>query len=155
MNQILLAILVSIAPIACLAQQNSQQRALADTQQQWMDSYNQRDAKKLAGIESDDFRIVFGDGREETKSEQIAQMSKPLPKGTQYSISLEKSEFRLYGTAAVVTAAVVTGVVVEKGKVPNAKGVFEPFESRSRYTDTWIFRNGRWQVVASHLSELK
>jgi hypothetical protein len=28
-------------------------------------------------------------------------------------------------------------------------------KEEQRYTDTWVRRNGRWQVVASHLSNAK
>jgi len=28
-------------------------------------------------------------------------------------------------------------------------------KEEQRYTDTWVKRNGRWQVVASHLSNAK
>lgn len=42
-------------------------------------------------------------------------------------------------------AAIVTGILVTKGK--NRKG--EAFENRYRYTDTWLYRDGRWQVIAA------
>ena len=41
--------------------------------------------------------------------------------------------------------AIVTGILVTKGK--NKKG--ESFENRYRYTDTWLYRDGRWQVIAA------
>jgi ketosteroid isomerase-like protein len=40
--------------------------------------------------------------------------------------------------------AVVTGVLVLRGRGKDA-----PFTRRYRYTDTWMFRDGRWQVVAA------
>jgi hypothetical protein len=40
---------------------------------------------------------------------------------------------------------VVTGVYRETGTNKGKKYVI-----RSRYTDTWIRRNGTWQCVASH-----
>lgn len=41
--------------------------------------------------------------------------------------------------------AVVTGILITRGK--NKKG--EPFENRYRYTDTWLYRDGKWQVIAA------
>jgi len=41
-------------------------------------------------------------------------------------------------------AAVVTGILVIKGK---SKG--KPFTNRYRYTDTWFYRNGKWQAIAA------
>ncbi len=40
--------------------------------------------------------------------------------------------------------AVVTGILVLRGR-----GTGGPFTRRYRYTDTWMFRDGRWQVVAA------
>lgn len=41
-------------------------------------------------------------------------------------------------------AAVVTGILVIKGR---SKG--KPFTNRYRFTDTWLFRNGKWQAIAA------
>jgi hypothetical protein len=40
--------------------------------------------------------------------------------------------------------AIVTGVLVVKGTGKKGK-----FTNRYRYTDTWLFRNGRWQAIAA------
>ena len=39
---------------------------------------------------------------------------------------------------------VVTGVLVVKGR--NKKG---EFTHRYRFTDTWLYRNGKWQIIAA------
>jgi ketosteroid isomerase-like protein len=129
--------------------ENHEQAVLA-AQRQWIDSYNHRDEKTLAAIEADDFSITFGDGRVQKKPDQLTLLRKVFPHGAEYEIVVEASEVRVYGGAAVVS-----GVVNERGKLPNEQGVDRPFSQRSRYTDTWIWLNGRWRVVASHLSELK
>ena len=41
--------------------------------------------------------------------------------------------------------AVVTGVLVTRGR--NKQG--KQFTNRYRFTDTWLYRNGRWQVIAA------
>ena len=43
------------------------------------------------------------------------------------------------------TTAIVTGWLVVRGHGP--KG---PFSRRYRFTDTWVRRNQRWQIVAAH-----
>lgn len=125
-------------------------QAVLAAQRQWLDGYNRRDAKILASIEAEDFRISFGDGRIETKADQLANIRKDLPVGARYAIAVETTEVRLYGKVAVLT-----GIVVEKGAFPDNLGALKTFAQRSRYTDTWIFRKGQWHVVASHLSDLK
>jgi hypothetical protein len=39
----------------------------------------------------------------------------------------------------------------------HTKGTYEgkPYEHIGRFTDTWVFTEGRWQCVASHTSLLK
>jgi hypothetical protein len=129
---------------------DSPEQAVLAAQHRWIDSYNHRDESALSAIEADEFRVTFGDGRVQKKRDQVALLRKPLPRGAEYEIAVEASEVHVYGKAAVVT-----GVVAERGKLPNEQGVGQPFIQRSRYTDTWILRNGWWRVVASHLSELK
>ena len=139
----LLAALTMSTPVAA----ESRQQTVLAAQLQWLTGYNHRDEKTLAIIEADDFRVVIGDGRVQSKADQLVKIRKAPPKGATYEIAVESTEVRLYGNTAVLT-----GIVVEKGTVPHA---CMPFLSRSRYTDTWILRSGRWQVVSSHLSELK
>ncbi len=45
------------------------------------------------------------------------------------------------------TTAVVTGWLVVRGRGPGGGG---SFERRYRYTDTWMKRGGRWQIVGAH-----
>jgi ketosteroid isomerase-like protein len=62
----------------------------------------------------------------------------------------DKSTYELVETSGMAArvegnAAIVTGVFHVKGR----DGQDRPFERRSRYTDVWIKRDGRWQVWAS------
>jgi ketosteroid isomerase-like protein len=43
------------------------------------------------------------------------------------------------------TTAAVTGWLIVRGR-----GTGGPFDRRYRFTDTWVRRGGRWQVVAAH-----
>jgi hypothetical protein len=47
-------------------------------------------------------------------------------------------------------AAVVAGVY-------HAKGLYKgkPFDHYGRFTDTWVYLNGKWLCVATHTSALK
>jgi hypothetical protein len=57
----------------------------------------------------------------------------------------EDVRVRFYGDTAIVTGRLVT-----KAKV----GVQEIAGFTSRFTDTWVRRQGRWQVVARHYSRV-
>lgn len=43
------------------------------------------------------------------------------------------------------TTAIVTGWLLAKGRGPDGA-----FDRRYRYTDTWVYRWGRWRIVAAH-----
>ncbi len=47
-------------------------------------------------------------------------------------------------------SAVVVGAYRTKGSYQG-----KPYEHVGRFTDTWVFLDGRWQCVASHTSLLK
>ena len=57
----------------------------------------------------------------------------------QEQINNDGMAVHIFGNAAVVTG-VYRDKGVEKGK---------PFLRRGRFTDTWVYRNGAWQCVAS------
>src|SRR5258708_5598681 len=124
-----------LVSITFLFAAGKQQHAVLAAQHQWIDAYNRRDDKALAGIESDDFRIVFGDGRVQNKADQMINVLKALPNGATYQIAVETTEVRLFSKTAVLT-----GIVIEKGLLPDEQGVKQPFSQRSRYTDVWIMQ---------------
>jgi ketosteroid isomerase-like protein len=140
--------LIAAFTISCIFAADNQ--AVLAAQRQWLDGYNRRDASVLAAIEADDFRVVFGDGRIQTKTDQLTNIQRALPAGATYEIAVESTDVRLYGKVAVLS-----GIVVEKGSFPDEKGAAKIFSQRSLYTDTWIFKKGHWRVVSSHLSDLK
>jgi hypothetical protein len=70
-----------------------------------------------------------------------------LQSGEQKIVALKKQAL----AASIPTnTAVVTGTY-------HTKGIFgtKPYEHFGRFTDTWIFQDGKWFCVASHSSLLK
>ena len=59
---------------------------------------------------------------------------------TAESAANEDMKAHVYGNTAVVT-----GWLIVKGR-----GKDGAFNRRYRYTDTWVNRGGRWQVIAAH-----
>jgi len=119
----------------------TQVRAL---EREWLDAYESRDAKAMKRIVADDFVILFPDGKSQSKADILAQLegglasSRPSPK-----FHTEDVLARGYGDTVVLTGKVITTMQRKDG--PASTSVM-------RYTDTYVRRNGRWQVVASHLS---
>ncbi|HVF87578.1 MAG TPA: nuclear transport factor 2 family protein [Pyrinomonadaceae bacterium] len=151
MSYICIFILVTLAlPFSALQISESQTRQGNEAEQEvrrleraWLDAYEQHDAKAMDTIVADDFVITFPDGSMQTKSQILDSIKAPRNRA---SLSLkfytEDVRARVYGETVILTGRVVTEYPREGKTV----------KEQSRYTDTYIKRQGRWQVVASHLS---
>jgi ketosteroid isomerase-like protein len=106
----------------------------------WNTAYQQRDVAAMSSILADDFIITVEDGNTYSKSGYIAHAGDTR---TKVEVSeLLDMKVRLHGNTAVVTGQ-YHEVGTEKGK---------RYEYHDRLTDTWMFLDGRWQVIASHYS---
>jgi uncharacterized protein (TIGR02246 family) len=121
------------------------ERAVRALERSWLDAYEQLDTLAMARIVGDDFLITFPDGSTQTKPHIIASLraalGRPTPPATRFRT--EEVAARTYGGHTVVLSGVVVTIGQRDGKTT---------EERSRYTDTYVKRGSRWQVVASHLS---
>lgn len=109
----------------------------------WLDAYEQLDAKAMDAIVADDFTITFPDGSLQTKPQIMEMIKRPRdPARPPLKFYTEDVRARVYGDTVILLGRVVTEYVRD-GK---------PVKEASRYTDTYVKRAGRWQVVASHLS---
>lgn len=118
------------------AAQRAERRAeVLALERAWLDAYQTRDAAVMDAIVGEEFIITYPDGRARTKADVMAQISGdgPAPR-----FSTEEVQDRQFGDTVILTGTLVTET--DGGR------------RRSRYTDTWVRRAGRWQVVASHLS---
>jgi len=115
------------------------EQELRKLERDWLDA----DAEAVERIEADDFTITYGDGTVRDKAQYIDMVRHGTrnPNASQWT---EDSKVRVYGDTAVIT-----GRYIYKVRDKDKETV-----SESRYTDTYIRKNGRWQVVASHLSNI-
>ncbi len=103
--------------------------------------------KNRAGLErllADEYMFTDEAGKTRNKAEDVAQM-------TSSDLVIESNEIsdqkvRVIGN----NAAVETGMFKVKG---THKG--KSFDKAGRYTTTWVWRGGRWQVAADHTSDIK
>jgi hypothetical protein len=60
-------------------------------------------------------------------------------------MSIQNVDVEMYTSTAVVTGDY------------NTKGLYggKPYEHFGRFTDTWVFQDGKWLCVASHSSLVK
>ena len=109
----------------------------------WLDAYEQHDTKAMDAIVADDFTITFPNGGMQTKPQIMAAIKSPRAAGgPTMKFRTEQVQPRAYGDVVILVGIVITEYQRD------GKTVSE----RQRYTDTYVKRNGRWQVVASHLS---
>lgn len=121
------------------------EKELLMLEREWLDAYLKADAAAMARIEADDFTITYPNGEVVTKAQEAERIkaSKPRTDGS-LELSTEGTLVRFYGDTAVLT-----GIFIQKEKMKADERI-----TRERYTDVWVKRNGRWQVVASQLTKI-
>ncbi len=135
--------------VAPSTQAGSVEQELLKLERDWLDAYTKRDVAAMERIEADDFMITFTDGAMKTKADEIASLKGPAPAGTPPIFMTADTKVRVYGDTAVLT-----GKVMIKGTYGEGSKKGEEYNLQYRYTDVYVKRNGRWQVVAAHLTGL-
>ena len=103
-----------------------------------------QDAAAIEQLLADEYMFTNEEGKVKNKAEDIADYKKGETKMELAEISDQK--VRVIGNGA----AIETGTFHIKG---TNKG--KAFDSTERYTTVWIWRGGRWQVAADHVSQVK
>jgi ketosteroid isomerase-like protein len=111
-------------------------QALKDLEREWNEAFKERNAQALNRILANDFIFTDDDGKVYNKSQYIAAVTQVI-KVESYDI--DDITTQVYGDTGIV-AGRWTGKLTVDGKA--ASGAF-------RFTDTFVKRQGRWQVVAS------
>lgn len=109
----------------------------------WNQAQLIRDANAVASMIGDRFINTEYDGEVSNRGKFLADFADPQFKPSLMNIQDVKVE--MYPNTAVVTG------------IYHTKGVYgtKPYEHFGRFTDTWIFQDGKWLCVASHTSLLK
>jgi ketosteroid isomerase-like protein len=134
-----LSLFVSVFLVAgsCRDNQKNDEAYILDCEAKWAESVATNDASILEKILSDDFIWIL-DGKRLDKKQAIAD-AKSGP-GDFVSDHLNKSEVVFYGDAAVAHG-IETWTRKRKDN--------SQFQGQFIWTDTWIKRNGNWQIVAA------
>ena len=131
------------------AQQSNRSKAEEEViklERQWLDAYEQNNPEEMDRIVADDFTITFPNGGIQTKPQLMAMIKAPRrTSAPRMRFHTEDVRSRAYGDTVILIGKVITEYERD-GK---------PVKEASRYTDTYVRRNGRWQVVASHLSNVE
>ena len=113
------------------------EQVIAKLEQEWVDIIMKNDIAGYDRIEADDYIFIASDGRISNKAQDLADAKANAYKPTKLTISNLK--VRVYGETAVGT-----GTSDEQGTY---KG--KDTSGHYLYTDVWVKRNGKWQVVST------
>ena len=145
--QTLIAIICTLM-LAQTTQPQTQTKAEEEVralERQWLDAYEKHDSQAMTKIVADDFIITFPNGTMQSKPQLLQMIANPNPTSAKMHFYTEDVKSRAYGDTVILMGRVVTEYERDGKKV----------KEQSRYTDTYVKRNGRWQVVASHLSNVE
>ncbi len=134
----LAALLFSTAPFPQDKSVSADEIQIKQLERAWNQAEAKQEVKEVSALLADTLAYTDYDGSFMNKSEYMKWVAAPEQKADH--LYDEGSSVQVYGDAAVVT-----GIYRESG---TNKG--KPYVIRSRYTDTWIKRNGVWLCVASH-----
>jgi ketosteroid isomerase-like protein len=121
------------------AQEDTQKDAehyIVESERQWAVSVASGDTKAIEEFLADDFKGVDTDGTFYDKTKAISDTRAGA--ADYVSNHLNKATVRFYGDAAVA-----------QGSESWERRTGTPRHGRYVWTDTWIKRNGKWQIVAA------
>ena len=155
MKHVLLSVLLTIvAASAALAQSESKaapskrsvERQLIELERQLSDALVREDAAVLGRLWSNDLVFTFPNGKVSNKAQRLAGQ-KPAAQASQSESETSTDEVKvyLYGNTAVVTV-----LSTWRGKANN-----QEYSSQFQATHVWVKQEGRWQLVAAHVSSVK
>jgi hypothetical protein len=116
---------------------------LVGLERMWNQAQVSRDSTAVASMIGDKFTDTEWDGEVSDRGKFLADFADP--KFQPSIMSIDDVKVEMYSSTAVVT-----GTYRAKG---NYGG--KPYEHVGRFTDTWVYQDGRWLCVASHSSLLK
>jgi len=140
----LLLALASIGQaVAQKSKDDSQQAKLLVMEHLWNEAQVNRDSRALDVMLGANFVNTEYDGEVSDKPKFLADIRDP--QFNLSSLTIQDLKVSMYASSAVVV-----GTYRTKGSYQH-----KPYEHFGRFTDTWVYAEGRWQCVASHTSLLK
>jgi ketosteroid isomerase-like protein len=145
MKPMLCCLVITACAFAQTPQNGSHAEAsnLVALERMWNQAQLSRDARAVASMIGDRFINTEYDGEVSNRGKFLADFADPQFKPS--LMAIQDVQVEMYPNTAVVTGTYHT------------KGVYgtKPYEHVGRFTDTWIFQDGKWLCVASHTSLLK
>ncbi len=139
----LLLVLSALGQAGQTPKDDSQPNKLIFMERLWNEAQVNRDSRALDAMLGAHFVNTEYDGEVSDRTQFLAGIRDP--QFNLSSLTIQDTKVSMYGDSAVVTGTYRT------------KGTYQgkPYEHIGRFTDTWVFAEGRWQCVASHTSLVK
>jgi ketosteroid isomerase-like protein len=140
---VFLSLLALAHSFAQNSKDDSQETKLLVMEHLWNEAQVNHDARALESMIAGKFVNTEYDGEVSDKAKFLADIKDPQFSLT--NLTIQDVKVNMFADAAVVVGMYRT------------KGLYQgkPYEHFGRFTDTWVFTEGRWQCVASHTSLLK
>ena len=134
------AVCLALFPSSSGAQDSSPTATVKALELKLLDCYKHHEVQVFASVLDDDFVITFEDGSTYSKTGYLAYSSSS---GTRVELAeIQEMRIRVHSDTAVVT-----GVYHEKG-LDSQKA----YDYHDRFTDVWMKKSGKWQLIAAHYS---
>jgi ketosteroid isomerase-like protein len=133
MRSLLLVILAAVS-----AQSESTSKTLADIEQQLVKAILTGDQKTYSDFLADDWSVINTDGSILTKEQVLREMFVTGQRKVE-TAAIDEVKVRDLGDMAVVTGRTTASGVIRGERVT----------ARLHFTDVFVRRAGRWQIVAS------
>lgn len=117
------------------SEQGKAESYIKESESKWAEAGVKHDTATIERILADDFVGVAPDGSFYDKAKEIADTRE---NGEMVSNHANEVKVRLFGDTAVA-----------QGSESWEKRTGEPRRGKYVWTDTWVRRNGRWQIVAA------
>src|ERR1700733_14650595 len=132
---LLLALALLGQAAALKSKDDSQETKLLIMEHLWNEAQVNRDAGVLDAMIGNQFVNTEYDGEVSDKSKFLADIKDPHLNLT--SVNIQDLKVNMYADSAVVVGTYRT------------RGAYQgkPYEHTGRFTDTWVFIEGRWQCV--------
>jgi ketosteroid isomerase-like protein len=121
------------------------ERQLVELERQLSDALVREDAAVLDRLWSNDLVFTFPNGKVSNKAQRLAGQ-KPSAQPSESTNTNDQVRVYLYGNTSVVTV-----LSTWKGKA----GTTQEYSDQYQPTHVWVKQQGRWQLVAAHVSQVK
>ena len=115
---------------------SADERAVLDLEEAWAKAVVKRDAATFKRLLAPGFTYT-----EDDRMQNGAELTRDIVSGTDTVTDARNEKL---ATQSYRNTMIVTGWLVMRGRSGG-----KPFDRRYRFTDTWLKRDGQWQIIAA------